>query len=91
MLLVAALATASIAAAGGGSAGAGGGGVALKRIGGFDQPVYISGAPGFPRLLFVVEQSGRIKVLRSGRKLRRSFLNINTPGDLAEARGAEEP
>ncbi len=53
-----------------------GGGVALQRIGGFDEPVHIAGAPGFPRLLFVVEQEGRIKVLRSGRKLRRSFLNI---------------
>ena len=55
-----------------------GGGVALKRIGNFDQPVYVTGAPGFPKLLFVVEQEGRIKVLHSGRKLRRSFLNITS-------------
>ena len=53
-----------------------GGNVGLQRIGGFDQPVYVTGAPGFPKLLFVVEQEGRIKVLHRGRKLRRSFLNI---------------
>ena len=41
-----------------------GGGVALKRIGSFDEPVYVTGAPGFPQLLFVVEQPGRIVVLR---------------------------
>ena len=29
-------------------------GVALKRIGSFDDPVYVTGAPGFPKLLFVV-------------------------------------
>jgi glucose/arabinose dehydrogenase len=72
----AALATAAVAA-GGGSASAGGGGVALQRIGGFDMPTYVTAAPGFPRLLFVVEQTGRIKVVRRGRKLRRSFLNIS--------------
>ncbi len=55
-----------------------GGGVALKQIGNFDQPVYVTGAPGFPKLLFVVEQEGRIKVLHRGRKLRRSFLNITS-------------
>src|ERR1044072_4399417 len=34
------------------------GGIALKRIGSFDNPVYVAGAPGAPRLLFVVEQGG---------------------------------
>ena len=56
--------------------GDGSGGVALKQIGGFDHPVYITGAPGFPKLLFVVEQPGRVKVVSRGHKLRRSFLNI---------------
>ncbi len=51
-------------------------GVALKRIGSFDQPVYVSGAPGFPRLLFVVEQPGRIVVLAGGQRLPRPFLDI---------------
>jgi glucose/arabinose dehydrogenase len=50
------------------------GGVALKRIGSFDAPVYVTGAPGFPKLLFVVEQPGRIQVLSGGRM--RTFLDI---------------
>ena len=52
-------------------------GVALKKIGSFDAPVYVAGAPGFPRLLFVVEQAGRIAVLKNGRRLRRPFLDLH--------------
>jgi glucose/arabinose dehydrogenase len=51
--------------------------VALKRIGSFDNPVYVTGAPGAPRLLFVVEQPGRVIVLRGGHRLRRPFLDIS--------------
>ena len=54
-----------------------GGGVALKQIGRFDSPVYVSGAPGFPKLLFVVEQTGKVGVLRGGHKLRRPFLDVS--------------
>jgi glucose/arabinose dehydrogenase len=49
-------------------------GVALKQIGSFDAPVYVTGAPGFPQLLFVVEQPGRILALQGGRQ--RTFLDI---------------
>ncbi|HYP56369.1 MAG TPA: PQQ-dependent sugar dehydrogenase [Solirubrobacterales bacterium] len=68
-----------------GPARAGGGGgadtsanprVALKRIGSFESPVYVTGAPGFPRLLFVVEQAGTVRVLDGGRRLSRPFLDI---------------
>jgi glucose/arabinose dehydrogenase len=52
-------------------------GVALKRIGNFDDPVYVTGAPGFPRLLFVVEQAGIVRVLSGGRRLRHPFLDIS--------------
>jgi glucose/arabinose dehydrogenase len=52
------------------------GGLALKRIGNFDEPTYVTGAPGFPRLLFVVEQEGEIEVLRNGRRVGRPFLDI---------------
>jgi glucose/arabinose dehydrogenase len=51
--------------------------VALKRIGSFDNPVYVTGAPGAPRLLFVVEQGGRVVELRGGHRLRRPFLDIS--------------
>jgi len=50
--------------------------VGLKQIGRFESPVYVAGAPGFPNLLFVVEQGGVVRVLRHGHKLRRPFLDI---------------
>ena len=53
-------------------------GVALKRIGKFEAPVYIAGAPGFPKLLFVVEQPGRIAVLKNGKRLGKPFLDISS-------------
>jgi glucose/arabinose dehydrogenase len=63
--------------AGGGARAARKGGVALKRIGSFNSPVYVAAAPGFPRLLFVVEQAGTVRVLRSGRPRRHPFLDIS--------------
>lgn len=53
-------------------------GLALKRIGSFDNPTYVAGAPGYPRLLFVVEQPGRVRVLSKGRTLARPLLDIRT-------------
>jgi glucose/arabinose dehydrogenase len=55
---------------------AAGTGAGLKQIGRFDKPVYVTGAPGFPRLLFVVEQPGRVIVTRGGRRLPRPFLDL---------------
>jgi glucose/arabinose dehydrogenase len=52
-------------------------GVALKKIGSFDEPVDVTGAPGFPQLLFVVEQPGRVEALRGGHRLPRPFLDID--------------
>ncbi|MGN6258613.1 MAG: PQQ-dependent sugar dehydrogenase [Solirubrobacterales bacterium] len=57
------------------------GGVALKKIGSFEAPVYVAGAPGFPKLLFVVEQPGEIAVLKNGHRLRKPFLDIR--GDVS--------
>src|SRR5690349_13690037 len=51
-------------------------GLALKRIGSFEQPTYVAGAPGYPDLLFVVEQPGTVQVLRNGRHLPHPFLDI---------------
>ena len=48
-------------------------GVQLPSAGGGGGP----GAPASPRLLFVVERGGPIRVLRRGRKLRRPFLDIS--------------
>ena len=62
-------------------------GVALKQIGRFDAPVYVSGASGFPKLLFVVEQEGRVEVLRGGRRLGHPFLDIQSMVSSGEERG----
>jgi glucose/arabinose dehydrogenase len=83
MLAAASLALALLPACGSASEPSGGGaatsakhgGLALKRIGRFQDPVYVTGAPGFPKLLFVVEQGGRVIVLRSGPRRRRPFLD----------------
>ena len=53
-------------------------GVGLKKIGEFDEPVYVAGAPGFPDLLFVVEQPGRVEVLRKGHELGHPFLDLRS-------------
>jgi glucose/arabinose dehydrogenase len=52
------------------------GALKLKRVGSFDAPVYVHGPPGAGELVFVVEQAGRVKVLRGERKLKGSFLDI---------------
>jgi hypothetical protein len=75
-LLAAAALSVGAASAPGGSAARGPAGVGLNQIGSFDRPVHVAGAPGYPRLLFVVEQTGRIQVLRRGELLRRPFLDI---------------
>jgi glucose/arabinose dehydrogenase len=62
-------------------------GVALKQIGSFQSPVEVTGAPGFPKLLFVVEQGGRIQVLEGGRKRPRPFLDIGSLVDFGGERG----
>jgi glucose/arabinose dehydrogenase len=61
--------------------------LALKRIGSFDSPTYVAGAPGFPKLLFVVEQPGKVAVLRSGHKLSHPFLDISDLVDFGGERG----
>jgi glucose/arabinose dehydrogenase len=52
--------------------------VGLKKVGTFDHPVYVAGAPGFPKLLFVVEQPGRVVVLSGGKRLSRPFLDLRS-------------
>jgi glucose/arabinose dehydrogenase len=54
-------------------------GLALKRIGSFDNPTYVTGAPGYPKLLFVVEQPGIVEVLGPGRqRTERTFLDLRS-------------
>jgi glucose/arabinose dehydrogenase len=71
LVLMAALALPASACAGSGS-----GGLSLQRIGGFDQPVHVTAPPGDSARLFVVEQEGRVRVVRDGRTLPGAFLDI---------------
>ncbi|HEU4738428.1 MAG TPA: PQQ-dependent sugar dehydrogenase [Solirubrobacterales bacterium] len=61
-------------------------GVALKQIGSFESPVEVTGAPGFPELLFVVEQEGRIQVLKGGKRAG-EFLDLSSLVDYGGERG----
>jgi glucose/arabinose dehydrogenase len=53
-------------------------GVRLVRVGGFDTPVYVTQPPGDNRRLMVVEQTGRIMVVRGGRKLATPFIDLRS-------------
>ncbi len=53
-------------------------GARLRKIGDFDSPVFVTAPPGDRRVQFVVEQGGRIMVVRNGRKLGTPFLDIRS-------------
>ena len=61
-------------------------GVALKQVGSFDSPVEVTGAPGHPKLLFVVEQEGRVQVLKGGKRAG-VFLDVRSLVDYGGERG----
>jgi glucose/arabinose dehydrogenase len=50
----------------------------LKRIGTFSSPVYVTSPPADKHRLFVVEQAGRIRVVKDGHKLSAPFLDISS-------------
>jgi glucose/arabinose dehydrogenase len=52
-------------------------GVRLVAVGRFRSPLYVTAAPGDRRRIFVVEQGGRIRVVRGGRILRAPFLDVS--------------
>jgi glucose/arabinose dehydrogenase len=60
--------------------------IGKRKIANFDAPVYATGAPGYRKLLFVVEQPGTVRVVKGHHKLGRPFLNIR---DLVGFDGAE--
>jgi glucose/arabinose dehydrogenase len=66
--------------------------VRLKRIGSFNEPVYVTGLPGVPRKLAVVERYGRIRVVRAGRRSGiladlRSRVRVDDPRETVDQRG----
>jgi glucose/arabinose dehydrogenase len=52
--------------------------VRATQLESFSSPVYITAAPQDPHRLYVVEQSGTIRVLRDGAKLADPFLDIHS-------------
>ncbi|MCW3066160.1 MAG: glucose/sorbosone dehydrogenase-like protein, partial [Solirubrobacterales bacterium] len=52
------------------------GAVTLAPVGTFSQPVYVTAPPGDASRLFVVEQTGRIRVVRDGAVLPTPFLDL---------------
>ena len=51
-------------------------GVKLVGVGSFDAPLHVAAPPGDTRRVFVVEQGGTVRVVRSGRRLARPFLDV---------------
>lgn len=51
-------------------------GVKLVTVGSFDQPLYVTAPPKDARRVFVVEQGGKIMILRGGAKQQAPFLDI---------------
>jgi glucose/arabinose dehydrogenase len=69
------------AAPSGAPAGASSKRVRLARIGRFDNPLYVTAPPGDRRRVFVVEQTGRIRVLVGGKRRSTPFLDLS--GDIS--------
>ncbi|MGH2957876.1 MAG: PQQ-dependent sugar dehydrogenase [Solirubrobacterales bacterium] len=67
---------ATTATAPAGKIGDGAGGVKLEKIGDFDQPLYLTQAPGAEDL-YVVEQGGRVRIVRDGHTLDRPLLDLS--------------
>jgi glucose/arabinose dehydrogenase len=57
--------------------GNGRGGVRLQKIGDFDQPLFVTQPPGDDRHLYVVEKTGRVRVVHDGELLPEPFLDLS--------------
>ncbi len=62
----------------GASASAASDSVRLATVGTFDTPVYVTAPPGERRRIFVVEQGGKIRVMRGGKLRPAPFLDITS-------------
>ena len=50
--------------------------IALTRIGTFERPVYVTAPPGDSSSVYVVEQTGAVRIVRGGEVLPRPFLDL---------------
>ena len=62
-------------------------GVRLRKLGDFSQPVFVTAPRGDRDRQFVVEQDGRIVVVRGGRKLGTPFLDLSDQVTSASEQG----
>ncbi|MDA0162697.1 PQQ-dependent sugar dehydrogenase [Solirubrobacter ginsenosidimutans] len=51
--------------------------VRLQKVGSFDSPVYVTSPPGDTSRLFVVEQGGKVRVIKNGKTLDTPFLDVS--------------
>ena len=68
-------------------AGDGAGGFTTDPVAGFDAPVHVTGPKGANGLIFVVEQAGVIRLIKDGKKLGGSFLDISDKVQAGGERG----
>ncbi len=61
----------------GGRASGGSPSLALRSIGTFDAPIFVTGAPGASGFLYVARQGGQIRVIDHGTVRSQPFLNIS--------------
>jgi len=51
-------------------------GLRLVRVASFNEPTYVTGAPGDPGRVFVLQRSGQVMLVLNGHKQAQPFLNI---------------
>jgi glucose/arabinose dehydrogenase len=61
--------------------------VRLVQVGSFDQPVGVTGAPGDPSRVFVVQRGGQVMLLLNGHVQARPFLDLT---NLVYSQGSDE-
>jgi glucose/arabinose dehydrogenase len=64
--------------------------IGLQRIATLREPMYVARAPGDSRSLYVAERSGRVRVIRRGRLLRRPFLDLSHVVEIRDPRIEED-
>jgi glucose/arabinose dehydrogenase len=80
-------AAAAVAGCGGAQAEQADGAVHLRKIASFDSPLYVTAPPGDTHRVFVVEQGGKIRVVRDGKKLSQPFLDVSGKTSAGGERG----
>ena len=62
-------------------------GVRLVKLGDFASPLYVTSPPGDASRVFVVEQAGRIWIVKNGKRLEQPFLDISSQISAGGERG----